>query len=248
MHLLGLSLIIQIALIVHVFRTGRPVYWAFIIFFLGPAGPVAYFLVELLPEWVQSFQGQKTLKTVKRALDPGGEIRRQERQHRLSGSVEAARRLAHELTVHGRYEEAIERYEDALTGLYEHDADLLAGLAEAQFGNGEYEKAKATLERLAEHNPDYRSPETHLLYARALEECGELEHAEQEYEEVSAYFAGAEARVRYARLLERLERPEEALEQYDEVLASAELAPRHYRRAQRPWIAEAKDGLKRLRA
>lgn len=247
MPLLGLSLIIQIALIVHVFRTGRPVYWAFIIFFLGPIGPIAYFLVELLPEWVQGYQGQKAVNTVRKALDPGGEIRRQERQHRLSGSVDAARRLARELTDHGRYEEAIERYEDALTGLYEHDADLLAGLAEAQFGNGEYENAKATLARLTAHNPEYRSPETHLLYARTLEECGELEEAEQEYEEVSAYFAGAEARVRYAQLLEKLERPDEALEQYEEVLASAELAPRHYRRAQRRWIGEARNRVKQLR-
>lgn len=247
MHILGLSFIIQLALIVHVFRTGRPVYWAFIIFFLGPIGPVAYLLAELLPEWVQGYRGQKTLKTVRKALDPGGEIRRQERQHRLSGSVEAARRLARELTEHGRYDEAIERYEEALTGLYEHDADLLAGLARAQFGNGEHENAKATLERLAEHNPDYRSPETQLLYARALEECGQPEEAEQEYEEVTASFAGAEARVRYGRLLERLERRDEALEQYDEVMASAGLAPRHYRRAQRRWIAEAKDGVKRLR-
>lgn len=247
MPYLGLSFIIQLALIVHVFRTGRPVYWAFIIFFLGPIGPIAYLLVELLPEWVRGYQGQKTMKTVRKALDPGGEIRRQERQHRLSGSVEAARRLARELTGHGRYDEAIERYEDALSGLYEHDTDLLAGLAQAQFGKGECEQAKTTLERLAEHNPDYRSPETHLLYARTLEECGQLEEAEQEYEDVAGRFAGAEARVRYARLLERLERPDEALEQYDEVLANAEFAPRHYRRAQRRWIGEAKDGVKRLR-
>jgi hypothetical protein len=247
MVLYAFTFLIQIALVIHVFRTGRPVYWAFIIFFLPAVGSIAYAIVELLPEFAGSIRGQRALRTVKRTLNPDAELRQRERQLGLSKSVDASRHLARELIESGRYAEAIEHYENALTGLYEHDPDLLLGLAEAQFRDARYEDAQLTLERLNEHNPDYRTGPGHLLYARTLEQTGDLEEAEHEYAAVSRYFAGAEANVRYGRLLEKLGRPDEALAQFEEVLLSAEVAPRHYRKAQRRWIAEARESAKRLK-
>jgi hypothetical protein len=242
----GLSLVVQIALIVHVFRTGRSMYWAFIIFFLPVVGAVAYVLVELLPEWSGGIRGQRALRTVKKTINPHGELKRRERHLSISASVDAARHLARELVENGRYAEAAEHYQNALTGLYEHDPDLLLGLAEAQFGDQKFEEAQETLERLNEKNPGYRSGPAHLLYARTLEKNGDLDEAETEFKAVSRYFAGAEADVRCGRLLEKLGRTDEALEHYEEVLASAEIGPRHYRKAQKQWIAEARDAVKRL--
>ena len=244
----GLSLIVQIALIVHVFRTGRSMYWAFAIFFLPAVGSIAYVLVELLPEWSGSIRGQRALRSVKKTINPHGELKRRELYLGMSGSVDAARHLARELVESGRFAEAAEHYENALTGLYEHDPDLLLGLAEAQFGDERFEDAQHTLERLNEKNPEYRSGPAHLLYARTLEKNGDLDDAETEYRAVARYFAGAEADVRCGRLLEKLGKTDEALNHYEEVLASAEIAPRHYRKAQKRWIAEARDAVKRLRA
>lgn len=248
MLLLVLSVALQIALIVHVVRSGRPVYWIFIILFLSLLGALAYVVVELLPELAGNPRVRRAIRQLRKTVDPGADLRRRERQHRLSGSVDAARHLANELIEAGEYEAAIPRYEEALTGLYEHDPDLLLGLARAQFGSGRHEAARATLERLTAHNPDYRSADGHLLYARAAEACGDLESAEHEYAAVSAYYAGAEAKFRYAALLERLDEPERARELYEDIVATADLAPRHYRRAQRRWIAGAKEGLRRLAA
>jgi hypothetical protein len=244
----AVTIIIQIALVVHVLRTGRAIWWIFIIFFLPAIGSIAYVVVELLPEWSNSFHGRKAMKGVRKTLSPGAELRQRERLHSMSGSVDAARHLARELIESGRFAEAVELYENALTGLYEHDPDLLLGLAEAQFGKGEFEQARHTLERLTEHNPDYRSPTGHLLYARTLQEVGELDPAEKEYEAVSAYFPGAEAKVRYATLLEQLGKGKEAKTVYEDVVASAEIGPRHYRKVQKRWIREAKEALKRLQS
>lgn len=242
-----LSIAVQVALIVHALRTGRSMYWVFIIAFLPAVGTIAYVIVELLPEWSGSFRARRAVAGVRRTLDPEVDLRRHQRRHRLSGSVDSTRLLAGELARQGRFDEAIEHYTAALKGLYEHDPELLLGLAEAQFEKQDYAQAKGTLERLTGNNPDYRSSGAHLLYARALEQCGELEAAEHEYEDVVAWFAGAEARVRYARLLETLEKRDEALAQYDEILAVAELGPRHYRKAQAPWLREARQGVARLR-
>ena len=241
----ALSLVVQSALIAHVLRTGRPYYWIFIIMLPG-IGALAYIIAELMPAFFGSVQGRRTLRGVRKALDPTGDLRQRKREHQVSGSVDATRHLANELIENGQYEEAISHYEQALTGLYERDPDLLLGLATAQFANGQFEQARDTLDLLIEHNPDYKSPDGHLIYARATEACGDDDTALGEYNAVSAYYAGAEARLRYGLLLEKLGDTDKALEQFREIVTAAELAPGHFRKAQREWIAEANDGITRL--
>jgi hypothetical protein len=242
----ALIYLIQIALIVHVLRSGRNMYWIFILIIAPGIGGLAYFIVEMLPDLMNSWRTRRTLRAVRRTLDPGVDLRQRQRQHRLSGSVDAARHLASELIASGRYAEAIQHYESVLTGLYEHDPDLMLGLATAQFGDERFEEARDTLDLLMQKNPDFKSPEGHLLYARATEACGDEVKALEEYKAVAAYFAGAEARVRYGQILERLGDVEAARAEYEEIISTAELAPRHYHKAQREWINRAKDGIKRL--
>ena len=162
-----LAIAVQIGLIVHVFRTGRPIYWAFILFFFPLIGSLAYFFIELLPDLQGNPRARNAMRGLRQTIDPGGGVRRLEKQHQLAGSIDSARHLANELIANGRFEEAISHYEGALTGMYEHDPDLLLGLAGAQFGNNAFADSKATLERLTAENPDFKSAEGHLLYARA---------------------------------------------------------------------------------
>ena len=247
MPLLILTYVVQIAMIVHVLRTGRNTYWV-IILLIAPfgVGALAYFIVELLPDLMSSRHTKSAVRGVRKTLNPGADLRQRQREHRLSGSVDATRHLAGELLDSGRYDEAIEHYRKALTGLYEFDPDLMLGLAQAQFAAGDSAATRETLEQLIDKNPDYRSPDGHLLYARAVEACGDDATAESEYEAVAGSYAGAEARLRYGLLLERIGRPEAAREQFEEIITAAELAPRHYRKAQRDWIKQAKEGLSRV--
>jgi hypothetical protein len=246
MPLLILTAIVQVALIVHAMRTGRSTYWIFILLFMPGVGAAAYFIIELLPDLSNSFAARRAMRGVRKTLNPGGELRRRKLEHRLSGSVDATRHLAGELIAQGRFAEAVDHYRAALTGLYEHDPDLMLGLAQAEYFNGDAEASKKTLETMREHNPDYRSPDGHLLYARALQECDEMEAAEEEFAAVAAYYPGAEARVRYAHLLEQLGKIEEARNEYTEILSAAELAPRHFRKAQKAWLGEARSALARM--
>jgi hypothetical protein len=246
MEFAGLIYLIQIGLIVHVLRTGRNMYWVFILIIAPGIGGLAYVIVELLPDLMNNWRARRAFRGVRRTLDPGADIRRHQKQHKLSGSVDAARHLANELLDSGRYAEAIEHYQSVLTGLYEHDPDLMLGLARAQFGNEQFANARDTLDLLIEKNPDFKSPEGHLLYARAVEACGDDDKALDEYKVVAGGFAGAEARLRYGLILERLGDTDAALAEFEEILTAADLAPRHYRKAQREWINQAKDGIKRL--
>lgn len=246
MPLLILSVIVQIGLILHVVRTGRPMYWIFIILIAPGIGSLAYAIVELLPDISSSGQGRRAMRGIRKTIDPGGDLRQREREHKLSGSVDAARHLAGELLESGQYDAAVEHYRKSLTGLYEYDPDLLLGLATALFANGEFENARDTLDRLIEHNPDFKSQDGHLLYARSVGECGNQDKALEEYKAVTAYYAGAEARLQYGLFLEQQDDNAAALAEFQEIITSAELAPRHYRKAQSNWISQAKKGVGRL--
>ena len=241
----GLSYVLNILLIVHAMKTGRPFYWIFII--MTPViGPIAYILVELLPELSNDYRAKRAFRSIRRTLDPDADLRRHQKQDKLSDSVDAKRHLAAELASAGRYDEAIEHYEKALSGLYEHDPDLMLGLAGALFDKGEFERTRKTMDDLIANNPDFKSTDGHLLYAKAVAACGDTDAAIQEYETLSISYPGPEAKVRFAVLLEDVGQKDRALSIYEDVLNAADLAPRHFRVAQKKWLGEAKEGLRRL--
>ena len=209
-------------------------------------GSLAYFIVELLPELSNSAGGRRAFGRVKKIFNPGANLRQRQLEHKMSGSVDAARRLAQEFIENEQYADAISHYESALSGIYEHDPDLMLGLAQAQFADDDAESCKSTLELLKDRNPEYRSPDGHLLYARVLEQCDGFDEAKSEYAAVAGYYSGAEARVRYAQLLEKTGETELARKEFADILAAAEMSPAHFRRVQKTWLAEAKSGAERL--
>jgi hypothetical protein len=234
-----LSVLIQASLIVHVIKTGRNQIWIWALILLPLAGPVAYVAVEILPELFGSRTAQRTARGLKKAMDPTADLRRYEGESRVTGNVASRQRYAQELVRHERYDEAIAQYQQALTGLYQHDPNLMLGLAQAQFSKSDASAARATLDELIASNPDFRSPAGHLLYARALEAEGNTAKALEEYSVVAPAYPGAEAAVRYAQLLQAQGRKAEAQKVARELLDQARISPAHYRRAQREWLDAA---------
>jgi hypothetical protein len=238
---LVLPYLLQGTAIVHCIRTGRNSLWIWVLIWpgIGAVAALAYIAIEIVPDLFRSRTAHRTARGFKRAVDPFADLRRLENEVRLAGNVDARQRYADELARHGRYGEAIEQYGQALTGLYVHDPNLMLGLARAQFGNGDAAAARATLEELMRTNPDFRSPEAHLLYARALEGEGSAQQALEQYRTLANSYPGAEAAVRYAQLLDTQGERDEARKVARELLDQARIAPGHYRRAQRPWLDAA---------
>lgn len=239
MLLLILSYAIQAALIVHCIKTGRNQLWIWVLLLLPGAGGIAYVAVEILPTLFRSRTAQRTVRGVKRTLDPGADLRRAESEARMTGNVASKQRYGDELVRQGRFTGAIAVYREGLTGLYEHDPSLLLGLAQAQFGLGEAAAARQTLDDLITQNPDFKSPVGHLLYARALEQEGNVAKAIEEYRVIAHTYPGAEAAVRFAQLLKAQGRNDEARAVLEDLLDEARMAPAHYRKAQKDWLAIA---------
>ena len=224
----------------HVIRTGRNTLWILAIGFLPGIGSLAYLVAEVLPDLFGGRTARRAKAGIGRMIDPNRDLRRATAEVEISGNVDARRRLGEELFDRSQYGEAIDVYRGGLKGIFEHDPTLLLGLAKAQFGNEDFAAARATLELLTQHNPDFKSADAQLLYARTLEAQDAMDDAEREYARIAPGFPGAEARLRYGLLLKRRGKFDEAQRVLKDLLDGARLGPAHYRRAQAEWLDRAR--------
>ena len=234
-----ITLALQAVFAVHCIRTGRNTIWIWVIVLLPLAGVIAYIIAEILPELFGSRTARRAARDLRSKLDPERALRAAELAARGATDVASRQRYADELLRQDRPQEAAALYQQLLTGLYEHDPNLMLRLARAQFDMHDHASTRSTLEKLIAHNPDFKSPQGHLLYARTLEELQDLNAALSEYEALAPSYPGAEPTVRYARLLRSAGRGTEAAQLLRELLERAERAPKHYRTAQQEWLDAA---------
>ena len=234
--------LLSLGLIVHCIKTGRNTIWVYVLVVLISfpfIGSLVYFGAEILPELMRSRTSQRAMRGIRTTLDPEGNLRKFETEVRVTGNVASRQRYADELVRLGRAAEALPIYQTCLTGVFQDDPKLLLGYARAQFEAGEPTAARKTLDDLIQRNPDFKSADGHLLYARALEAEGDLSKALSEYATLAEYFPGAEAGVRYAKLLNKSDQSPLAQQTLKALLDRAKFAPAHYRKAQREWLDEA---------
>lgn len=233
------SILLQIACAVHAVRTGRPLYWIFILLIGSYIAVAIYLVAEVLPGVSDSRGARRAVRSLHGRIDPERGKREAARQLELADTKDNRRRLAEQSLAAGDYQQAAELYRSALSGIYATDPHLMLGLAKAQFELGLPQEARKTLDELIAANPDFRSSEGHLLYARAVEAVGDVAAALHEYEALTPGFSGEEARVRHGLLLKRCGDPDAAAALFRETLKRAQHSPRYYRREQRQWIAIA---------
>ncbi len=231
-----LSALLQIGCAVHVVRTGRPMYWIFLLLIGSYVAIAVYLFAEVLPGLGQSRTARRALTGARDRIDPERRKREATRQLDVADTLDNRRRLAQESYNSGDYQQAAELYRSGLRGLYQTDPDLMLGLARSQFALNLHAEARQTLDALIAANPDFRSSDGHLLYARCLEALGDIPAAIHEYESLAEGFPGEEARVRFGLLLKREGRTAQASDVFNTVLKRSRVAPKYYQREQREWI------------
>jgi hypothetical protein len=236
--------VLDIVLVIHAAKTGRFSPWGYVILFLPGIGALVYVLVELLPEWLGTYQGQKARKRFVSAVNPERQYRILTDQLAITDTIANREALAAECLALGKFAEAKQHYEEILARPLGEEPIFMLGRARAEFGLRAFSDVVATLDELRERWPDYQSADGHLLYARALEEAGHTEEAIEEYKALASYFPGAEARVRYGMLLGRLGRRDEARQVLTDLLTHMRRAPRYVRKVQAEWIGMAERALR----
>lgn len=243
---IGLSVMLQIACAIHVIRTNRPLYWIWLLLIGSYIVVTIYALTQILPDLRHSRTARRAVRGAVRAIDPTRDRRRIEQQLRITDTLHNRLQLAGECLNLGDFEYAEELYRGALKGLYATDPAILLGLARAQAGRNDFTGCRSTLETLIQSNPDYRSPDGHLLYARSLDALGETAAALTEYEALALGFPGEEGRVRFAELLIREGQIARAREVLDNVIDRTRHAPRYYRKKEAQWVTRARELLKTI--
>jgi hypothetical protein len=243
MPVIGILELIAIACAVHVVRTGRAYYWIYILVGMPGIGTLVYFFAEIMPELMQTRTARQTASSVARAINPGKGMREALRRVEITPTAENKAFLAEQYLLAGQAAEAAALYRDALVGVHATDPGMMLGLARALFAQGDTAETEIVLDKLREANPDYNTPDGHLLYVRSLEDQGKIDAALEEYRALAVYYPGQEARCRYAMLLLRSGRADEARRMFGEICQLIEYGPRHQRRAQRAWYDIARRSL-----
>jgi hypothetical protein len=235
-----LSILLQVGCAVHVVRTGRPMYWIFILLIGSYIAVLIYLIAEVLPEIGNSRRARRAASGLRDRIDPDRGRRRAADRLEVSDTIDNRRELAEQCLQRGDPARALELYRASLKGLYADDPQLMLGMARAQFELGEPWEARATIEALIAARPEFHSYDGHLLYARAMADSGDTAAALSEYDALAPVFPGEEARVRHGLLLKRVGEHARAEQAFRETLRRSELATRHYRQEQREWIALAR--------
>lgn len=217
MHLIAISLVVQIICAVHCVRNGRNSLWLMVILFFSLLGCAAYAWFEILP----GLMGRREVRRVKQAavkvLDPDREVRAA--REALDTADTAANRiaLADALAGQGKWAEAIPHYEVADGWSPAPDRAIRFRLARACFEAGRNARARKLIEDLPPSASQSENDRAALMLGRLLEQDGESARALGIYADVGTRLPGAEAQCRQAALLISLGRRGAALPVLSEV-------------------------------
>ncbi len=231
----GLSLIFSILLSVHVVRSGRDMFWLWIILLFQPIGGIVYVVAVLLPEMMKGPTARKLGQATRETLDPARTYRDAKAAYDLAATVQNQMHLAAAAAELGRHDEAEALYREALSGVHAEDPALLMGRARALIELNRPAEALDLLIQLEAQGAEGHTPQAVLSKARALDALGRTEEADQAYAWAAPRLPGMEGSARHAAFLAhhgRAQEAREALADIDKRLANA--SP-HYRKEARAW-------------
>jgi hypothetical protein len=243
---IGLGLLIQLLCAVHALRTGHRD-WIMILFF-PIVGPLAYFVMVILPD----MQGNKHVRTARsqvvHALNPEREVRAARDALGLADTAANRLRLADALAALGQYDQAIPLYRESIRmTVGEIDVRTQGKLAASLYETGEGVEAVALLDAIEPIGQSERDRQL-LLRAKIYEQMGRREDALALYEDVVTRIPGEEARCRYAALLIAEGWDKKALKVLEEVEQRMKHLDRYQRAAEADMYRWATDTLRKLRA
>lgn len=222
--------VVQCLCAIHVYRTGRPNYWFYIILIFPGIGSLAYIVTEILPG-VRWDRIELDIPFFKRR-----KLARLADQAEFSPTVQNRCAYADELARQGQFDEGIAIYEDCLRGAMKDDVHLLFALADHQESASQWEGVMKTLARLQPNDLRREENRAARLQAVALDGLERYGEAEPLYRHLLESWPGEEIRCRLAVLLLGLGRTEEAMKLLDEIKRNSKRGSSHYRVVNRYWI------------
>jgi hypothetical protein len=195
---------------IHVVRTGRELYWLWILVIAGPLGAAVYFLAIILPEMLGGRTARSVGKAARQALDPERDYRLAMRAIEETPTVGNRMKLAQAAAALERWDDAEAQWAQCVTGQWAEDPTILLGHANALLELQRWQEALARLEQLKALGREGETPAVALAFARAYEGLGRNEEADHAYRFAADRVPGLEAGARYVAFMAKTGRGEDA--------------------------------------
>lgn len=201
MHWFVLTIALQIACIVHVFRNGRNTAWVMAIAFLPMVGVLAYFVVEILPNLSRDRRVRQVRANIADSIDPERRVRDARAAVEFSDTIANRLELGDALMGRERFEQALGEFRTAERMSPHSDRAIGMRIAEAAYEAGHAAEALKALDALPETGSQSERDRRDLLRAKVAEIDGRADDALAIYRTIVARVAGDEVRCRMAALL-----------------------------------------------
>lgn len=191
----GLHVLVAIFFAIHAVRTGRELYWLFILFAFPLLGSIVYFAVVFLPDTRLQRGARKAGAVLQKTIDPGRDLRVAQHAFDLTPTAHNQMVLAAALLDAGKVTEAVAQYDACLQGPFANDAEINFGAARAHLAYGQPQTAIRLLEKLREQHPNFRVEQSSLLLARAYAAAGMHDQAGALFDTTAQRFGSLETRA-----------------------------------------------------
>lgn len=233
-----IALIIQIALCVHVYRTGRPFWWIVIILIGSLVGCILYVILEILPE-----VGRHGSRLTGGSWFIPKSVLVRRAQERLADSDTVANRLglAELLYYSGKKDEAEQIVAGCASGVFQDDADVIANVAWYKLAVGKLAEAEQLIAQADASNNRFAGQRLALLKARILLGYQKYAEAKAAFSGLQSAHLGEEPRYYLAVCHWKLGERKEALAILNNILTSYRRGSAIWRRAEKDWYQAARD-------
>lgn len=191
----GLHVIVAVFFAIHALRTGREMYWLFILFMFPLLGSVVYFAVVFLPDARLQRGARKAGALLQKTVDPGRDLRAAQHAFDLTPTAHNQVALAGALLGAGKTDEAVAQYDACLRGPFANDSEIILGAARAKLALGQAQAVIDLLAPLRERQPNFRPEQLSLLLARAYEAAGRHGEAGELFDATAQRYGSLEARA-----------------------------------------------------
>jgi len=233
----GFALLVQIVLIVHVLRTGRPLWWILIVLIAPFLGSLAYVLVEIVPGLGSRSAGSSAGWG---RFKPRSLVIADLRARLAEGGTVALRlQLAEQLLARGAAAEADEVASAALTGPFKDDPPTLVDVARFKLEQGRCAEALALLDRADIQADRMLATRKDLLEGRACLGLGDYPRAEAALQRTEGRHLGDEPRFWLAKVYAATGRTEAARSLLNEIRSRYRKSNPVWRRTEQRWYREA---------
>ncbi len=207
---------------IHVVRTGREMYWLWILVIAPGLGPLIYFFAVIVPELMGGRTARNLGAATRQALDPERDYRNALKALEDAETVGNRMRVAQAAAALGKWKDAEAQWAQAANGHWADDPAILMGHAEALLELGRYDEALKRLEQLRAQGREGSTPQATLAFARAYDGLGRKDEADAAYRACVDRVPGLEAGGRYVAFLAKVGRKTDAqlgLQELDRRLA-----------------------------